>query len=90
MPAELPLVATVGAKQQDSPSLCEITNSYNYTTILTKEMHSDQVKFALSLPSGTNIQKLIETDPLETAFDENISLKGMMFFCTYDLFWRAI
>ncbi|XP_067994036.1 shugoshin 2 isoform X3 [Melanerpes formicivorus] len=76
LPAELPLIATVGAKEQDSPSLCEITNSYNYTTIMTKKMHSDQVEFALSLPSGTNIQKLIETDPLETALDENVSLKG--------------
>ncbi|XP_064014358.1 shugoshin 2 isoform X2 [Pogoniulus pusillus] len=72
---KLPLIATADAKQQDSPSLCGITNSYNYTTIVTKEMHSDQVRFALSLPSGTNNQELIETDPLETAFNESISLK---------------
>lgn len=87
---KLPLIATADAKQQDSPSLCEITNSYNYTTIVTKEMHSDQVRFALPLPSGTNNQELIETDPLETAFNESISLKGMTYFCTDNLFLRAI
>ncbi|KAM6200384.1 shugoshin 2 [Sarcoramphus papa] len=89
LPVKLPLIATANAKQQDSPSVCEIPNSYKCTTILSKEMHSDQFKFALSLPSGTNNQKLIEIDPVETTVDKNIFLKGMMYFCTGDLFFRA-
>ncbi|XP_009581379.1 PREDICTED: shugoshin-like 2, partial [Fulmarus glacialis] len=75
LPVKLPLIATANAKQQDSPSVCEIPNSYKCTTVLSKEMNSDQVKYALSLPSGTNNQKLIEIDPVETTVDKNIFLK---------------
>ncbi|XP_010117462.1 PREDICTED: shugoshin-like 2, partial [Chlamydotis macqueenii] len=75
LPVKLPLIATANAKQQDSPSVCEIPNSFKCTTSLSKEMHSDQVRFALSLPSGTNNQKLIEIDPVETTVDKNIFLK---------------
>ncbi|XP_075009671.1 shugoshin 2 [Calonectris borealis] len=75
LPVKLPLIATANAKQQDSPSVCEIPNSYKCTTVLSKEMHSDQVKYALSLPSGTNNQKLIEIDPVETTVDKNMFLK---------------
>ncbi|XP_074685620.1 shugoshin 2 [Strix aluco] len=74
LPVKLPLIATANAKQQDSPSVCEIPNSYKCTTILSKKMHSDQFKLALSLPSGTNNQKLIEIDPVEASID-NIFLK---------------
>lgn len=81
---KLPLLATANAKQQDRPSVCELPNSRKCTTILPKEMHSDQVKFALSLPSGTNNQKLIEIDSVETTIDKNIFLKGMLYFCTAD------
>lgn len=81
---KLPLLATANAKQQDRPSVCELPNSHKCTTILPKEMHSDQVKFALSLPSGTNNQKLIEIDSVETTIDKNIFLKGMLYFCTAD------
>ncbi|XP_030341472.1 shugoshin 2 isoform X2 [Strigops habroptila] len=75
LPVKLPLIATANAKQQGSPSVCEIPNSYKCTTTLTEEMRSDQVKFALSLPSGTNNQKLIEIDSVETTVDKNIFFK---------------
>ncbi|XP_065493311.1 shugoshin 2 [Caloenas nicobarica] len=75
LPAKLPLIATANAQQQDSPLVCEIPNPFKCTTTLSKEMHSDLVKFVLSLPSGTNNQKFIEIDPLETTIDKNISLK---------------
>ncbi|XP_027534011.1 shugoshin 2 [Neopelma chrysocephalum] len=71
LPLRLPLIGTANAKQQGSPSLGEIPNSYKCTTNLSEEVHSDQLKFASSLPSGTNNQKLIETDPVETAVDKN-------------------
>lgn len=87
---ELPLTTTASAKQQDSPSACEILNSYKCTTILSKETHPDQVKFVLSLPSATNAPKLIEIDPVEKTVDKNIFFKGVMYFCTGDLFFRAI
>ncbi|KAM9548949.1 shugoshin 2 isoform 1-T3 [Guaruba guarouba] len=74
LPVKLPLIATANAKQQDRPSVCELPNSYKCTTILPKEMHSDQVKFALLLPSGTN-QKLIEIDSVETTIDKNTFCK---------------
>ncbi|XP_062475708.1 shugoshin 2 isoform X1 [Pezoporus occidentalis] len=74
LPVKLPLKATANAKQQDRPSVCELPNSHKCTTVLPKEMHSDQVKFALSLPSGTN-QKLIEIDSVETTIDKNIFFK---------------
>ncbi|XP_035188288.1 shugoshin 2 isoform X2 [Oxyura jamaicensis] len=38
-------------------------------------MHSDQVKFALSLPSGKNNQKILEVDKVETNNDKNIVLE---------------
>ncbi|XP_065526674.1 shugoshin 2 [Lathamus discolor] len=75
LPVKLPLIATANAKQQDRPSVCELPNSHKRTTILPKEMHSDQVKFALSLPSCTNNQKLIEIDSVETTIDKNIFFK---------------
>ncbi|KAM6080396.1 shugoshin 2, partial [Theristicus caerulescens] len=75
LPVKLPLIAKTNAKQQDSPSVCEISNSYKCTTILSKEMDSDQVKHALPFPSGTNNQKLIEIDPVETTIDKNMFLK---------------
>ncbi|XP_074452122.1 shugoshin 2 [Larus michahellis] len=75
LPVKLPLIATANTKQQDSPSVCEIPNSYKSTAILSKERHSDQVKFALPLPSGKNNQKLIEIQPVETTVDKNIFLK---------------
>ncbi|XP_027492371.1 shugoshin 2 isoform X2 [Corapipo altera] len=71
LPVRLPLIGTANAKQQGSPSLGEIPNSYKCTTNLSEEGHSDQLKFASSLPSGTNNQELIETDPVETAVDKN-------------------
>ncbi|XP_027581522.1 shugoshin 2 isoform X1 [Pipra filicauda] len=71
LPVRLPLIETANAKQQGSPSLGEILNSYKCTANLSEEVHSDQLKFASSLPSGTNNQKLIETDPVETAVDKN-------------------
>ncbi|PKK19614.1 hypothetical protein A306_00011859 [Columba livia] len=75
LPLKLPLVATANAQQQDSPLVCEIPNPPKCTTTLSKEMHSDQVTFVLSAPSGTNNQKFIETDPVETTIDKKISLK---------------
>lgn len=87
---KLPLTTTASAKQQDGPSACEILNSYKCTTVLSKETHPDQVKFALLLPSGTNTPKLNEIDPVETTVDKNIFFKGVMYFCTGDLFFRAI
>ncbi|KAM4775853.1 shugoshin 2 isoform 2-T3 [Cyanocitta cristata] len=72
LPAKLPFIATANAKQQGSPSQGETSSSYKCTTNLTEEMHSDQVKFASSLPSGTNSQDLIET---ETMVDKNRFLK---------------
>ncbi|XP_061233429.1 shugoshin 2 isoform X2 [Neopsephotus bourkii] len=75
LPVKLPLIATANAKQQDRPSLYELPNSPKCTTILPKRMHSGQVKFALSLPSGTNNQKLIEIDSVETTIDKNIFFK---------------
>lgn len=86
---KLPLVATANAQQQDSPLVCEIPNPPKCTTTLSKEMHSDQVTFVLSAPSGTNNQKFIETDPVETTIDKKISLKGRRYFCTADLFSKA-
>uniref|UniRef100_A0A8C6JZ87 Uncharacterized protein n=1 Tax=Melopsittacus undulatus TaxID=13146 RepID=A0A8C6JZ87_MELUD len=80
LPVKLPLIATANAKQQDRPSVCELPNSHKCTTILPKEMHSDQVKFALSLPSGTNNQKLIEIDSVETTIDKNIFFKDAKIF----------
>ncbi|KAM6348558.1 shugoshin 2 [Alca torda] len=77
LPVKLPLIATANTKQQDSTSVCEIPNSYKSTAILSKERHSDQVKFALPLPSGKNNQKLIEIQPAETTVDRNIFLKGV-------------
>lgn len=87
---KLPLIATANGKHEDRLSLCELPNSYKCTTILPKEVHSDQVRFALSLPSGTNNQKLTEIDSVETTVDKNIFFKGMLYFCTGDLFFRAI
>ncbi|XP_010010376.1 PREDICTED: shugoshin-like 2 [Nestor notabilis] len=75
LPVKLPLIATANAKQQGSPSVCEISNPYKCTTTLPKEMHSDQVRCALSLPSGTNNQKLIEIDSVETTVDKNTFFK---------------
>ncbi|XP_051479560.1 shugoshin 2 [Apus apus] len=74
-PVKLPLTATANTEEQDSPSMCEIPNSYKCTTILSKETISDQVKFALSLPSGTNNQKVNDTEPVETTVNKNIFLK---------------
>ncbi|PKU48281.1 shugoshin-like 2 [Limosa lapponica baueri] len=75
LPVKLPLIATANEKQQDSPSVCEIPNFNKSTTILSKERHSDQVKFSLSLPSGKNNQKLIEIEPVETTIDKNSMIK---------------
>ncbi|XP_027735891.1 shugoshin 2 isoform X2 [Empidonax traillii] len=75
LPVRLPLIGAANAKQQSSPSLGEMLNSYKCTNDLSEEVHSDQIKFASSLPSGTNNQKLIETDPVETAVDKNKFLK---------------
>ncbi|KAM6398069.1 shugoshin 2, partial [Pluvialis apricaria] len=75
LPVKIPLIATANAEQQDSHSVCEIPNSYKSTAILSKERHLDQMKFALSLPSGKNNQKLIEIEPMETTVDKNIFLK---------------
>ncbi|XP_068052327.1 shugoshin 2 isoform X2 [Anomalospiza imberbis] len=72
LPAKLPFIATANAKQQGSPSLGEASNSYKCTTNVTEEMHSDQVTFASLLPSGTNNQKFIETEPM---VDKNRFLK---------------
>ncbi|XP_064574377.1 shugoshin 2 [Zonotrichia leucophrys gambelii] len=72
LPAELPFIATVNAKQQGSPSLGEASNSYKCATNLTEEVHSDQVKFASLLSPGTNNQKFIETEPV---VDKNRFLK---------------
>ncbi|XP_031969681.1 shugoshin 2 isoform X4 [Corvus moneduloides] len=72
LPAKLPFIATANAKQQGSPSQGETSSSYKCTTNLTEAMHSDQVKFASSLPSGTNNQNLIET---ETMVNKNRFLK---------------
>ncbi|XP_074949926.1 shugoshin 2 [Phalacrocorax aristotelis] len=72
LPMKPPLTAKANAKQQDSPSVCEIPNFYKHPIIFSKEMHSDQVKFALSLPSGASNQKLIEIDPVETSVDRNL------------------
>lgn len=85
LPAKLPFIATANAKQRGSPSLGGASNSYECTTNLTEEMHSDQVKFASLRPSGTNNQKLIETEPV---VDKNRFLKGMMYFCVSDLFFK--
>lgn len=85
LPAKLPFIAPANAKQQGSPSLGETSSSYKCTTNLTEEMHSDQVKFASPLPSGTNNQNLIET---ESMVDKNRFLKGMMYFCISDLFFQ--
>lgn len=70
--AKLPYIATANAKQQGSPSLGEASNPYKCITNLTEEMHADQIKFASLLPSGTNNQKLIETEPM---VDKNRFLK---------------
>ncbi|XP_069637858.1 shugoshin 2 isoform X2 [Haliaeetus albicilla] len=75
LPVKLPLIATANGNQQDRPSVCEIPNSYKGIASLSKEMHADQVKCALSLPSGTNSQKLMETDPVETPVEKKIFLK---------------
>ncbi|XP_066178686.1 shugoshin 2 [Sylvia atricapilla] len=72
LPAMLPFIATANAKQQGSPSLGGASNSYKCTTNLTEEIHSDQIKFASLWPSGTNNQKLIETEPM---VDKNKFLK---------------
>lgn len=84
VPAKLPFIATANAKQQGSPSLGGASNSYECTTNLTEEMHSDQVKFASLWPSGTNNQKLIGTEPM---VDKNRLLKGMMYFYVSGLFF---
>ncbi|KAJ7394989.1 shugoshin 2 isoform X3 [Pitangus sulphuratus] len=76
LPVRLPLIGAANAKQQSSPSLGEMTNSHECTINLSEEVHSDQITFASSLPSGTNNQKLIETNPVETAVDKNKFLKG--------------
>ncbi|XP_071604011.1 shugoshin 2 isoform X2 [Heliangelus exortis] len=73
LPMKLPLTAT--AKEQDSTSGCEIPNSGKCTTALSKEMHPDQVKLVLSLPSGTNNQKLIERDRVEMTADKDVFVK---------------
>ncbi|XP_005049254.2 PREDICTED: shugoshin-like 2 isoform X1 [Ficedula albicollis] len=63
LPAKLPFIATANAEQQGNPSVGEASNSYKCITNSTEEMHSYQVRFASLLPSGTNNQKLIETEP---------------------------
>ncbi|XP_069716925.1 shugoshin 2 [Phaenicophaeus curvirostris] len=75
LPVELPSVTTANAKQQDSASVSGIPNSYKCTTVLSMEMHSDQDKFASLFPCGTNNEKLIETDPVETTSDKTIFSK---------------
>ncbi|XP_066855664.1 shugoshin 2 isoform X1 [Anser cygnoides] len=75
LPVKLPLLTASTGKQQGSPSVYEITNSSKSTTTLSKEMHSDQVKFALSLPSDKNNQKINEVDKVETNNDKNIVLE---------------
>lgn len=85
LPAKLPFVATANAKQQGSLFLGEASNSYKCITNWTEEMHSGQVKFASLLPSGTNNQKLIETEP---TVDKNRFLKGTMYYCVSDLFFK--
>nr|XP_021411097.1 shugoshin 2 [Lonchura striata domestica] len=72
LPANLPFTATANAEQQGSPSLGKASNSCKCTTNATEEVHSDQVKFASLLPSGTNNQKLIEIEPM---VDKNRFLK---------------
>ncbi|XP_035188287.1 shugoshin 2 isoform X1 [Oxyura jamaicensis] len=74
LPVKLRLLTASTGKQQGSPSVYEI-NSSKSTTTLSKEMHSDQVKFALSLPSGKNNQKILEVDKVETNNDKNIVLE---------------
>ncbi|XP_071419082.1 shugoshin 2, partial [Pithys albifrons albifrons] len=69
LPVKLPLIAT--ANQQGGPSVWEIPNSCQCPTELAKEAHSEQVKFASPLPSGTNSQKLVETDPVEITVDKS-------------------
>lgn len=85
LPAKLPFIATANTKQQGSPSLRGASNSYECTTDLIEEMHSDQVTFASLWPSGTNNLKLIETEPM---VDKNRFSKGMMYFCVSDLFFK--
>ncbi|XP_062435387.1 shugoshin 2 isoform X2 [Rhea pennata] len=75
LPVKLPLIAASNAKQQDSPSMCEELNSCTTTTILSKEVHSDQLRFALSLPSNKNNQKSNEIDQVEATEDTNTFLK---------------
>ncbi|XP_027317750.3 shugoshin 2 isoform X5 [Anas platyrhynchos] len=75
LPVKLPLLTASTGKQQGSPSVYEITKSSESTTTLSKDMHSDQVKFALSLPSGKNNQKINEVDKVETNNDKNIVLE---------------
>lgn len=85
LPAKLPFIARANAKQQAIPCLGGASNSYECTTNLTEEMHSDQVKFASLWLSVTNNQKLIETEQM---VDNNRLLKGMMYFCVSDLFFK--
>ncbi|XP_009077047.1 PREDICTED: shugoshin-like 2, partial [Acanthisitta chloris] len=80
LPVKLPLILRANAKEQGSPPLGEIPNYYKCTTNFSKEMRSDQVKLASSLPSGTNNQKLIEIDPVETAVDKQILKENLL--CT--------
>ncbi|XP_068804295.1 shugoshin 2 isoform X2 [Struthio camelus] len=75
LPVKLPLTAPSNAKQQDSPSVCEVLNSCKSTTILSKEVHSDKLRFALSLPSDKNNQKSNEIDQVEATVDTNTFLK---------------
>uniref|UniRef100_A0A8C3GLC7 Shugoshin C-terminal domain-containing protein n=1 Tax=Cairina moschata TaxID=8855 RepID=A0A8C3GLC7_CAIMO len=75
LPVKLPLLTASTGKQQGSPSVYEITKSSKSTTTLSKDMHSDQVKFALSLPSGKNNQKINEVDKVEANNDKNIVLE---------------
>ncbi|KAJ7408095.1 shugoshin 2 isoform X3 [Willisornis vidua] len=69
LPVKLPLIAT--ANQQGGPSVWETPNSCQCTAELAEEAHSDQVKFASPLPSGTNSQELVETDPVEVTVDKS-------------------
>ncbi|XP_064371252.1 shugoshin 2 isoform X2 [Dromaius novaehollandiae] len=75
LPVKLPLIATSNAKQQDSPSVCEVLNSCKSTTVLSKEIHSDQLRCALSLPSDKNNQKSNEIDQVEATVDTKTFLK---------------
>lgn len=77
---KLPLLTASTGKRQGSPSVYEITKSSKSTTTLSKDMHSDQVKFALSLPSGKNNQKINEVDKVEANNDKNIVLEGKIHF----------